>query len=111
MKRLLMVGAVIAVSACGPNDPSGRAAGVGALMGDTTRGATVYMGQCVSCHAADGKGVAAVSGADLTVKVPMFTAQQITLVILNGEGKMAPMPGMKDQEIADVVAYCKATFK
>lgn len=109
--RISMLALVLVVCACGPNDPSGRAAGVGALTADTTRGATVYMGQCASCHAADGKGVAAVSGADLTVKVPMFTAQQITLVVLNGEGKMAPMPGMKDQEIADVVAYCKATFK
>ncbi|MFT3714128.1 MAG: c-type cytochrome [Archangium sp.] len=109
MKRLSWL-AVLGVAACGPYDPSGRAAGVAALTADGTKGATLYMGQCASCHASDGKGVASTGGADLTAIVGQRTTFQLASIVLNGEGKMAPLPGMKDQEIADTVAYVKATF-
>jgi mono/diheme cytochrome c family protein len=111
MKQLLVMCALVTtLAACGPADPSGRAAGVAALTGDTTRGATLYMGQCAVCHASDGTGVPSTGGEDLTEHVPLHTKYQLVSIVLNGEGKMAPLPGMKDQEIADVVAYLQATW-
>ena len=74
--------------------------------GDTTAGAAIFSSICAECHGADG---ASGSGADLTVRVPALTDEEITTVVLNGQGYM-PAQDLDPTQVADVVAYLRATF-
>ena len=88
--------------------------------GDTARGATVYNGTCVACHAENGKG--AFPG------VPNFTKRkgplaksdhELALNIITGfqsPGSMMPMPAnggdpnLSEQNVMDVIAYLRSAF-
>ena len=76
--------------------------------GDLARGAEVYQMSCGSgyCHGPDG-----VSGPapDHTTTVPAMDDAALVDVIQNGRGYMSPV-GLDDTELADVVAYLRATF-
>jgi len=95
--------------------PTGRVADVLALSGDATAGATVFDTCGLSnCHGPD--GTASISNArDLTTHVPTATDAQIIKTVIDGSitgaAVMPPYGGQfSDQEIADVVAYLRATF-
>ncbi len=94
--------------------------------GDAAKGKEVYATNCASCHGDAGKGDGAAAAAldpkptDLTDKAAMakVTDQQMTDVIKKGGpavGKSALMAGfgdsLKDDEIADVVAYVRGLAK
>lgn len=100
---------VLLLTGCGaPGDPSGRVRGVVLLTGSVERGATVFATRCASCHGASGEGAAGPALA------PLFRVQgveDLAGTILNGSGQMPGQPAMKDQEIADVIAWGKATLK
>lgn len=120
------LGTVVAVMALGTigcaddEDTSGtggdvRAPAILAINGDVSAGATVYGMQCgnASCHGGDGTGSA--TARNLNQVVPTLDDATLIDVILNGSvANGAVMPGLasqlSDQDVADVVAYCRATF-
>jgi mono/diheme cytochrome c family protein len=87
-----------------------RVKSVLSLTGDVTTGETVYYSYCAFCHGADGTGIAS-GAADLNVALLKLTDDQIALTILEGKGNMdAYASTLDDQQVADVMAYIKATF-
>lgn len=125
MKKLLYVLGVApllaSVAACGGDD-SGTGGGGGGgdrvsmiagmvASADAANGATIYSGLCgsSSCHGPNGDDGASNAG-DLPAQVPSLTNEDIISVIINGEGAM-PAQSLDDQEVADVVAYCRETFQ
>lgn len=134
MTRMMVVVAGIAVAGligCGDDDATGssgsggtggsggsatgRVADVLALTGDATAGTTVFDGSCgqANCHGSD--GTASNSNArDLTTFASTITDAQLIQIIIDGSVGQNVMPPLgsqySDQEIADVVAYVRATF-
>lgn len=94
-----------------------RPAAIAKLTGDATKGKVVYettsQPTCLSCHKADGTGG---PGSGYTIPGLAEPAKndpvdEIATVIVNGKGAMPKQSSLSDQDIADVVAYMKATFK
>lgn len=84
------------------------------LTGNAAAGETVYTTtsspKCIQCHKADGKG--SEKGAPSLVEPSANDpVEELAGYILNGKGKMPKQESLTDQEIADVIAYMKATFK
>lgn len=97
-----------------------RPAAIAKLTGNAAAGKTVYevksSPKCVSCHNADGKG-GPVPGlttpaADLAAAAQHDPTEEIAGNIVNGKNKDMPkQTTVSDQEVADLIAYMKATFK
>ena len=106
----------LSMLACGGSemgeDTATRSKKVAALTGDSARGQTVYDAKCKICHKADGKGDASAGYPDLQVPTTNNSVADIARQVIDGNGSM---PGfgaeLTNQEIADTVAYLKATFK
>lgn len=79
-----------------------------ALTGDATAGATTFSNVCAGCHGADG---ASGYAANLVEVAPTLDDAVIVGTIINGDstGGM-PAQDLSDQEVADVLAYVRATF-
>ena len=73
------------------------------LTGDVAAGATLYAGNCATCHAADGTGG---SGPDLVAAQP--SSDKVVSLVLYGEDAMPSFADLSDQEIADIVAFVEA---
>ena len=78
-----------------------------ALTGDATAGATVFSNTCAGCHGADG---ASGYAANLVEEIPSKDDAFIVNIIINGDGGGMPAQDLSDQEVADVLAYVRATF-
>jgi mono/diheme cytochrome c family protein len=80
------------------------------LEGDEAAGSTVFSNTCGSslCHGPDGAGTDT-DAEDLREKVPSYDDKQIVDIVTNGYEAMPPQY-LEDQEIADVLAYLRATF-
>lgn len=90
--------------------------------GAMERGKKVYNIYCLSCHAADGSGMANLNPP--LIKTPGVTGNKTTLinVILKGmdshkeingqvyTNTMAPLDYLTDQQIADVLTYIRKSF-
>ena len=78
------------------------------LVGDAEAGETTFADNCARCHGADGTGD---FGPNLYDRVPMRDQDTLARRILLGIG---PMPAwddtFSDQEIADLMAFLRATF-
>jgi mono/diheme cytochrome c family protein len=101
----LVVAAVLAL-ACGGDEDQGL--GALELQGDATRGEQLFALHCAACHGADGSGGS--QGVDLREEVPHHSDRELVRIMANGTGIMLA-PGLSDQEIADVLAYLRATFR
>lgn len=92
------------------------ATGLDFAAGDATAGEEIYSGFCASCHGADGMGLpdapaAGSRGIDLHDEINEPLADDCWVkVIKGGEGDMAPVAGITDQQIVDVLAYMKANY-
>jgi mono/diheme cytochrome c family protein len=78
-----------------------------ALTGDATAGATTFGNVCAGCHGADG---ASGYAANLVEEIPSKDDAFIVNIIINGDGGGMPAQDLSDQEVADVLAYVRATF-
>ena len=103
----LMAGLVLAGSVSLPARPAG----------DAAAGKDVYTKKCKTCHAEDGHGNDGMAKILKTTIPPLDSDQvqkqsdaDIKKVIVEGKGKMKPVPGLSDAEIDNVIAYVR-TFK
>lgn len=78
-----------------------------ALTGDSAAGATTFANTCAGCHGADG---ASGYAANLVEEIPEKDDAFIVGVIINGYDGGMPAQDLSDQEVADVLAYCRETF-
>lgn len=102
------VAAALALFACGGTDSGDSGRGALALEGDPERGAVLFANICAPCHGADGSGGS--QGVDLRDHLGHHTDEELVGILANGSGRMAD-PGLQDdQEIADLLAYLRATF-
>ncbi len=91
-------------------DNAARATAIAKLTGSASAGSVVYSstGRCLSCHGADGKGQPEVDLAEPAKNDPVAG---LAGYVLNGIApKMPSASSLSDQQIADVVAYLKATY-
>lgn len=86
--------------------------------GNEKNGKEVYMKHCATCHAADGNGKEAVAKMMKATIPPLcskpvqaLTNAEIAKQIKEGKGKMQPVKGLSEKEIADVVAYVRTFAK
>jgi mono/diheme cytochrome c family protein len=88
-----------------------RAAAILTLGGNVAAGEQIYLSECESCHRVDGTGVTNGGiGKDLTDWLPRNGDAAAVDAILNGRAGMLAYDFLSDQEIADVLAYVRATF-
>jgi len=109
MTRWMGTVALLALAAC---DKGGDSAG-GDLVGDPAAGKTVFAATCAqsNCHGPDGTGSDPSSSADdLNKVVPGLSDAEIEVRIVEGFGLMAPVGGLSNQDVADVIAYVRETF-
>lgn len=113
--RSLIIGSVLSfvftTTACGPAprvDRTGRAEQVATLTGDAAAGKAVYDANCGGCHGAQGKGGI---GKSLFPEFNGLTNAEVATVVLNGQGLMGAKANLSDQQIADLIAHGRATFR
>lgn len=112
MARLTALWLLLAASCSGGAGESGP--------GDPVRGETVYLGNCVACHQADGRGEPAAGArlaADFTApggpltKTDEDLLQAIRLGRTGQIGSMPPWRGvLSAQQQRDVLAFIRAKF-
>lgn len=106
LSRWLVLGLILLVVAA----PSLLAAG----KGDAESGKTVYDKKCALCHGKEGEGKAAIAKM-LKVELPHLGSEAVQAksddeqhkVITEGTGKMKPVKGLKDADVANVIAYVR----
>lgn len=89
-----------------------------ALAGEASAGKALYDKQCVSCHAADGKGnpdIAKVLGdKGLNIVGPETTKKtdaQLLKIITEGAGKMPPSKGLSKEEEKAILSFTRGLGK
>lgn len=123
-RHLLPILALAVLGGCSSSDSSEAASGpttaervanISKLTGNATAGKTVYekaaSPTCASCHQADGKGDKSRSYPSLVEPAANDPVSELATNVLNGKGVMPKQTDLTDQQIADVIAYMKATFK
>src|SRR6185503_5535221 len=102
LRWAVLVGGLLTLAGC-----NGKDGDTGSLTGDPVAGEAVFGDTCAVCHGADGAGMN--NAPSLAVEVPDQTDAELEDIILNGYGDMAAQD-LTDQEVADVIAYCRETF-
>jgi mono/diheme cytochrome c family protein len=82
--------------------------------GDAKAGKAVYDKSCVACHAADGSAKEAVAKM-LKVEIPHLGAKDVQAKsdadlkksVTDGVGKMKPVKGLADKDVANVIAFVR----
>jgi len=85
---------------------------------DATAGKAVYESKCMICHGRDGAsatGYAKALGLEPAQlgsdRVQKKSDADIRKIILEGSGKMKPVKGLSDPDIANVIAYVRTLAK
>lgn len=90
----------------------------GAGRGDAAAGKDVYMKKCNICHGPDGAGKEAIEKM-LKVEMKALGSKEVQAVsdadmkkiIDEGKGKMKPVKGLSDAEMANVIAFVRTLAK
>jgi mono/diheme cytochrome c family protein len=77
-------------------------------------GKPIYVAKCQGCHGANGEGKPAIAKM-FNVTLPALGSKEIQAktdadikkVITEGHGKMKPVGGLEDKQVADVVAFVR----
>ena len=127
---VLAAGLGLLLAACGGASSSGAAVSDAAqayagLKGDPAKGQAHYETTCISCHGPDAKGIAGL-GKDLTTSEWALSQSDADLILFLTKGRpasdalnttgvdMPPRggnPALKDQDLADLVAYVRSLEK
>jgi mono/diheme cytochrome c family protein len=91
---------------------------VAAAKGDAAAGKDVYMKKCNMCHGPDGAGKEAIEKM-LKVEMKALGSKEVQAVsdadmkkvIDEGKGKMKPVKGLSDAEMANVIAFVRTLAK
>jgi mono/diheme cytochrome c family protein len=77
-------------------------------------GKEVYTAKCAPCHGANGEGKAAIAKmynvtlpALASKEVQAKTDAQLQQTVLKGQGKMKPVSGVTEKQVADVIAFVR----
>jgi mono/diheme cytochrome c family protein len=118
MSRVVMIVAIaLTLSACGsssstPDSGTSRAKTVAGLTGAAAKGKTLYeTNGCQGCHGPTGAGTPA--GKNLVSSFKDDSLEELAGYVINGIPPSMPAYGadLSDQDIADILAHGKATFK
>jgi len=90
------------------------AASLGLAYAGAPEGKTVYVAKCQGCHGTNGEGKAAIAKM-FNVTIPTLGSKEVQAktdadlkkVITEGHGKMKPVSGLDDKQVADVVAFVR----
>ena len=82
--------------------------------GDAKAGKAVYEKACVACHAADGSAKEAVAKM-LKIEIPHLGSKEVQAksaadlkkAVTDGVGKMKPVKGLADKDVANVIAFVR----
>lgn len=133
MKRFLSIvvlASALLAAGCGGSSAAGptlsaEAQKFASLTGDPAKGQTAYAGTCIACHGPDAKGVAGL-GKDLTTSefAKGLPDAELILFLTKGRPSADPLnttgvdmpprggnPALKDQDLADIVAYVRTLEK
>jgi len=110
MKGALTLGFILLVVIAVPALVAGK--------GDAAKGKTLFTSKCASCHGPAGEGkeaIAKMMKAEMhplgSKEVQAKTDAQLAEAITKGTGKMKPVAGLKDGEVADLVAFVRSLAK
>lgn len=86
--------------------------------GDPQAGKAVFTASCKVCHGVQGEGNAAIAKV-LKANIPVLgskevqtkTDEELKKVVLQGNGKMKPVPGVSEKQIQDVIAFLRTLAK
>lgn len=92
----------LAVGCDGGKDGGSRTDDILALEGDAVIGADTYAANCESCHGVDAAGGIGPALAGFGEDT------EFVEVVLSGEEDMPSFESLPDQDIADILAYCKS---
>ena len=90
------------------------AASLGLAYAGAPEGKSVYVAKCQGCHGANGEGKAAIAKM-FSVTMPALGSKEVQAksdgdlkkVVTEGHGKMKPVGGLDDKQVADVVAFVR----
>ena len=110
MKYALTLGLVLLVAIAVPLLSAGK--------GDAAAGKAVYTKRCATCHGAAGEGKGAIAKM-LKVEMRHLGSKEVQAktdadlrkVITEGNGKMKPVTGLNEKELADLLAYLRTLTK
>ncbi len=85
---------------------------------DAGAGKDIYLKKCKACHAEDGHGNEGMAKVLKTTITPLESDEvqgksdaDLKMVITQGKGKMKPVAGLSDAEVANVIAYVRTLKK
>lgn len=95
-----------------------RLAGLALASGSAQAGKAVFEKSCKTCHGADGRGNPAIAkmmkvtmrGLD-SKEVQSKGDAELKKDIVGGTGRMKPVKGLSDNQLADVVAFVRSLAK
>ena len=100
MKYTMFITSLFAFAfGCGPSD---RALSIAEFEGEVTSGRALYMTECAQCHGANAQGGV---GPNLINAFNHHDDVEVIEVILEGDGSMPSFSRLKDQDIADILAF------
>ena len=110
MKHWLILALVLTLAALTPALLAGE--------GDAKAGKAVYTKLCAACHGAEGEGKLALAKA-LKVEIRHLGSKEVQAKTdaelrkdtVEGIGKMKPVKGMSEKEVADVLAFIRSLKK
>ena len=93
-------------------------AGLALGSGNAEAGKAVFDKSCKTCHGADGQGNPAIAkmmkvtmrGLD-SKEVQSKSDAEIRKDVVEGNGKMKPVKGLSDNQLADVIAFVRGLAK
>jgi mono/diheme cytochrome c family protein len=84
------------------------------VYGGAPEGKTVFVAKCQSCHGPNGEGKAAIAKMFNVTMHPLGSKEIQTKpvadfrkTITEGHGKMKPVGGLDDKQVADVIAFVR----
>ncbi len=110
MKHWLTLGVILLLAVSVPL--------LSSVKGDAAAGKVSFAKRCASCHGASGEGKESIAKM-LKVEMRHLGSKEVQAksdadlrkVIVEGTGKMKPVKGLTDAEVANVIAYVRSLAK